>query len=111
MSIVRDVEEFRQLDLEIKRRNKELYALRKRRTECEKKIIQYLEVNEQPGLKYKDVTIINKPKKLRSSKKGDKLDRIGRFLEERGVYLKKDDYTNLLEVVKGPIKERPAISL
>ena len=109
--IVNDVEEFKQLDQEIKRRNKELHVLRKRRTACEGRIIQYLEVNEQPGLKYKDVTIVAKPKKHRSSKKDDKIDRISSFLQQRGVYLKEEDQADLLEAVKGPIKEKPSISL
>ncbi len=110
-AIVRDVEEFKQLDLEIKRRNKELYALRKRRNECERRIIQYLETNDQPGLKYKDVTLVTKPKKRRSGKNDDKLDRISYFLEQRGVYMKKDEQMNLLEAMKGPVQEKPSISM
>ena len=110
-SIVRDVEEFKQLEQEIKRRNKELYVLRKSRTECEKRILQYLEVNDQPGLKYKDITLVTKPKKHRSGKKDEKLDRISYFLEQRGVHLKKGEQMDLLDAMKGPVKEKPTISL
>jgi predicted transcriptional regulator len=93
-SIQSNVQELKEINLEIKRLQTQTKNLKKRATEIEKYIISYLNEKEQPGLKYQNTAIVleNKAQKIRKSKKDTENDTI-RILEESGV-------SNAKEVLK-----------
>lgn len=71
MSIQTDVNELNNLNIEIKRLSKSLHTLRLRKAEVEKRITDFLEAKEQPGVKYQGVAILaqDKTKRIYKSKK------------------------------------------
>jgi len=102
MEILGDVNELQSLTLEIKRLREQAKQLRQRKSDVEKKILDYLESSDQPGLKYKDVILLAENKE--TFKRGKAKDRITRgadFLEQLGINNSKEVVSNLLDVLKG----------
>lgn len=109
-AITQDVTELKELDLEIKRLSKELKALRKHKEACEARIIEYLDVNDQPGLKYQGVTIIAQDRKKRKyQKKSEKIEKGVRVLEKHGIYNSKEALDEILEAMRGSPEHKSAL--
>jgi lipopolysaccharide biosynthesis regulator YciM len=72
MSVYEDIygniEEFQEVDKEIKRLNKKLKELRLKKKESEEKICEFLKEKNQPGFKYKNIAITMTDKLYRSRK-------------------------------------------
>jgi hypothetical protein len=111
-AISNDVQQLTQLSEEIKRRQKELSKLRKTKQECEERIINYLNANNQPGIKYKGKTIIAEEKSTRKPiKKADKVSRGTEILQRNGITNTKETLDELLEAMRGSPKPKPAIRI
>lgn len=63
MSIQTDVNELNNILIEMKRLNKSIADLRKRKKEIEGRITTFLQSKDQPGVKYKGMAIIAEDKK------------------------------------------------
>lgn len=102
MEILSEVNELQSLTQEIKRLREQSKTLRQRKTDIEKKILEYLESSDQPGLKYKDIILLAENKE--TFKRGKAKDRIIRgadYLEQLGIQNSKQVVANLLEAIKG----------
>jgi len=102
MSIVEDVKQLKLLDTEIKRQQNELRKLRNQKKECEKRILDYLETTEQPGLRFRDMTIIAKDSRRRRYKKKSEKEEAGQMiLKKHGIYNSKEALEELLSAMRG----------
>jgi hypothetical protein len=102
MSIVEDVKQLKLLDIEIKRQQTELRKLRNQKKNCEKRIMDYLETTEQPGLRFQGMTIIAKESnKRRYRKKKDKEEAGEMILRRHGIYNSKEALDELLQAMRG----------
>lgn len=63
-SVIGDVNELKELNLEITRLSKELKQLRVNRTEVEDRIIDFLRRTDQPGVKYKNIAVVQQERKF-----------------------------------------------
>ncbi len=68
MSIYGDIEEFQELEKEIKRLNKQLKDLRVQKKETEGRICEFLKEREQPGFKHKNIAVTMSEKRCRARK-------------------------------------------
>jgi hypothetical protein len=81
MSITDDVSELYNLEVEIKRLAVSLKELRKQKTKCEERVLEYLDVNSLPGIKYKDsVVMVHKRKRQPKLPKKEQEEMIGDLL-------------------------------
>lgn len=102
MSIVEDVLELSNLNDEIKRRQKELRSLRKQKESCETRVLDYLDANEQPGIKFRGMTIIaEERRKRRYRKKQDKISNGEIVLQKYGISNTREALDELLESMRG----------
>lgn len=102
MSITADVLELKQLDIEIKRVSKQLSTLKTHKIACEKRILEYLEVNDQPGLKMDGTIIVAQDRRRRKyQKKSEKQARGQYILEKHGIYNSKETLDEILEALRG----------
>lgn len=102
MSIVDDVTELKRLDIEIKRQQTELRRLRNQKKDCEKRILDYLDTTEQPGLRFHDMTIIATDRKKRRYKKKSEKEEAGKIiLQKHGIYNSKEALDELLNAMRG----------
>ena len=97
ISITSDVNEYNDLDKEIKRLSNELRILKRKRDEAQTRIIEFLNSKNQPGLKYQNIGILleTKEKKKLKPKKVSKGDSI-KILHDAGVR----DAENVLKLLK-----------
>ena len=111
-SIQSYVNELKNLNIELKRVNKNAFDIRKKIKEAEKNIIEYLREKEQPGVKYQDMAIIveNKTKRANKKKKDIEEDSI-RILEDCGVYDAKNVLDKILNARKGEEIENKKIKI
>lgn len=102
MEILSEVNELQSLTQEIKRLREQSKALRQRKTDIERKILEYLETSEQPGLKYKDIILLAENKEtFKRGKTKDRLLRGAEYLDNIGIQNSKQVITRLLEAIKG----------
>ena len=96
-SIQSYVNKLRDLNIELKRLNKNSCDIRKQIKVVEKNILEYLNEKDQPGVKYKDIAIIieNKTKRTGKSKQKKEEDSL-RILEEYGI----SDCKNVLKQIQ-----------
>jgi hypothetical protein len=101
------VNEMRTICSELKRLRSETQKLNKRKTVLEKKIVEYLEVKEELGLKFNGVAILKEEKERRAyKKKSEKLERGTSLLENYGIDNPKEVLDELMNCMKGsPIQE------
>lgn len=71
MDIKGNVTELQEIDIEIKRLSQSLKQLRERKKLLEKKIIAFLDSNDQPGVKYNNVALVIEEKNKCVRKKPD----------------------------------------
>jgi hypothetical protein len=109
-SIQADVNDLNNVRKELKRLRETMRNLQNLQKEYEKRILDYLETNDQPGVRYKGVTIIADEKQKRKyQRKADKLERGERMLRELGISDGKKVLENLLENLKGTPETRPVL--
>lgn len=100
--IISCVTELKELDLEIKNIKISLSKLNKRKKELEKKVVDYLDKKDQPGLKYKDLTIISEEKdKHCRLKSKEKMEKGYCVLEKYGISNPEKVLKELMENMKG----------
>lgn len=101
-SIQTSVQEFKEINIEIKRLQKIVSDLKKRSVLLKKNIVSYLNEKEQPGVKYQNTAILleNKAKRIKKSKKDIESESI-RLLEESGISDAKGLLNKLLESRRG----------
>ncbi len=102
MSIQQDVHELRSLDVEMKRLRKHIKLLKDQKDKCEKRILEYLETNQQPGLKHENTVIMaQERKKRRYEKKTSKIIKGESILDKYGIPNTKEILEELLEAMRG----------
>jgi len=112
MSVTQDIIELRDLELEIKQLQQRMRILRAHKKKCEDRIMVYLDENNQPGVKFKEMTIIAKPKKKRKYiSKTEKSQCAQDFLEKFGVYATTREIEDLFESIKGPCEQESKIQI
>lgn len=102
MSIQTDVNELNTIMAEIKRLNKVVADLRKRKREIEGRITTFLETKEHPGVKYKGMAIIAEESKktLYKSQKDKHKDSI-ETLKKYGIHNPDEVLKEILVNMKG----------
>ncbi len=106
------IEEFENLESEIKRNNTRNKILRKRGNELKEQIKKYLQEKEQPGVKYRDVAIVLESKEQRKVKpKKDKERSAIEYLQTIGVENPEKAYQELVEVQKRSPQTKQEIKL
>lgn len=102
MSIKQYIDELSKVNSEIKQNNTRNKHLRKRITELESDIAEYLKSKDQEGLKYNGQAIIieNKEKHVAKPKKTKQTD-VKLLLQQLGVENPDDAYNKLIECQKG----------
>lgn len=107
-SIQSYISEIKNLNIELKRINKQATGIRKRIKDLEQNIINYLSKKEQPGVKFQDIAIVveNKTKREYKAKK-DKEDAAIKILENRGISDSKYVLEQILEARRGnPVEDK-----
>ena len=100
--IVGVVQEIDTIDKEIKTLRLNLSRLTNRKKILETKIINFLDQKDQPGLKYKDITIISEEKDRHFRlKKKDRLQKGKNILQKYGVPNSEKVLEELLNNLKG----------
>jgi seryl-tRNA synthetase len=100
--IANDMKEMKALINEIKKVTEHLKELRLRKREIENNILQYLEENEQPGVKYQELVVLKNEKTTFTKKKSkEKESDIIRILEENGITDGKKVYQLIGQASKG----------
>jgi len=111
-TITQDVVELRGLDLELKSMRKRMRLLSQQKNRCEARILEYLEVNEQPGLKFEGITIIAKPKQRRRyENKKNKRSRGEAVLEQMGVADSGSLLDEVMEAMRGSPVSKPSLTI
>lgn len=85
-TIQSNVNEIKEINLEIKQLQQKIKTLKKRSDELERDILQYLNEKDQPGVKYQNTAIVieNKQKNVLKKKKEANLEQL-RFIAEQGI--------------------------
>lgn len=112
MSIQSDVNELNNILAEIKRLNKSLASLRKRKTEVETRIADFLNTKDQHGVKYRGMAIIAEDtnKVLYKSKKDRKADGIA-TLQKYGIHNPDSVLDEVIKAMKGEEKSTKKIKI
>lgn len=111
-AIVRDISQLKEIDIQLKRYRKEIKQLRDAKEQCEKRILEYLDTNDQPGVKYDGITIIAENRRRRKyEKKQNKIERGMEVLTRKGISVSnsQDTLNELLEAMRGEPIEKPSI--
>lgn len=102
MTISNDVTELENINKEIKRLNEILKPLRKRKQELEESILKYMEEQDQPGLKYKDMIITSEVGVGREKKKKEeKVENLKQVLQKMGAHANDDAVDKVMNAIKG----------
>jgi hypothetical protein len=102
VKIVSDMKELKIINNEMKRCNVILKQLRERKKKIENNILNYLENNEKPGVKYEDLIAVKKDKKQRERKsQTEKKEEAIRLLENNGIRDAENFYKEFIETIKG----------
>jgi predicted transcriptional regulator len=100
--IANDMKELKAIMAEIKKITDNLKTLRNRKKELENNILNYLEANEQPGVKYQELIVLRNERTTYTRKKPkEKESEIVRILEENGISDPKKVYHMIGQASKG----------
>lgn len=112
MNIKADVQELKQLNVEIKRRAAELSKLRKRAAVVEERIAVFLDSQQLPGAKYQNTSIVLEKRERRKQKpkKISEADAI-EVLRSRGISNPQAVLDEILEARRGESTERRKIKI
>ena len=110
MTIHSDVHELQNLNLEMKRLRQSLRTLGLQRKRCEDRILEYLQVNKQPGLQMDGFVVVAKEKTVRKyQKKSERALSRRQLLDKYG--LTEDVLDEVLEGVRPPRETRPCLEI
>lgn len=102
MSIQKDTLELQSLAIEIRRLSQQLSNLKKRKAECEKRILDFLEHTRQPGVKFNGQVILATEKNKRKYKKKVEKRTCGQnVLRKYGITNTEEALEELLEMMRG----------
>jgi hypothetical protein len=102
MSVKGDVQEIGEIDLELKRLNSRARELRQLRKAATERVVEFLEAQDQPGVKYQGTAVVLDTHTRRSAKppKDREADAID-VLRNHGVENAREVLEELLEARKG----------
>lgn len=101
-AVVGDLKLLKNITTEMKRLKAQLKLLSLQKQEAEDRVKEYLEKEQQVGVKYDNIIIMSKESTQREKlKKNEKLERGINVLENAGVLQPKEVLTNVLESMKG----------
>jgi len=97
-----NLQELKDISVEIHNLNKQLKDLRARKKELEKEVVEYLETKDKPAVKFHNVVFQVVPKNQRGRKKKDEklIDGL-KVLEKYGISESKKALDEVLEAMKG----------
>lgn len=100
--IANDMKELKAIMAETKKLMDTLKEIRDRKKQLESNILQYLEENSQPGVKYQELIVLRNEKTTFSKKKPKEREQeIVKILEENGVADARGVYKAIGEAGKG----------
>ena len=100
--VVSDLKELKNVVSEIKRLNIECKLLRLKKKELEDSIMEYLQVNDQPGVKYGELVVLSRERTTRKKlNKKEKETNAIEVLEGLGVIDARTAFSNILDSMKG----------
>jgi hypothetical protein len=109
--IISSVNELKELNRQLKLMKSEMSKLNKRKKDLEKIVGDYLDKKDQPGLKYKDITIIAEDKdRYDRLKKAEKMEKGIEILEKYGIRNKEALLKELFHI-KGDAKHIKTIKI
>lgn len=111
-SVQSNLIELNNINLELKRLRKETSYLRKKAKQLEQNIVEYLEANDLPGVKYKDQIILveQKQKRTRMNKKQQNRAAV-EVLESYGISNPSAVLNELMDARKGEEVEETKIKI
>lgn len=105
MSVKSDVEELHKINIDIKRTLESLRKLRKAKRDAEKRVTEYLNEKNLPGVKYNgNVILIEKKEKKVSQPKKEKTQALMQLLQASGVQNPKDVMEKMKNIGKDMIQ-------
>ena len=112
MTITTDITELKELEVELKRLKKQQQILRQKKEDCERRILQYLDANEQPGVKMGGMVVMAENRRMRKyQKKSDKLARGEEILERIRIDNSRETLDMILEAMRGEQLDKPALRM
>jgi hypothetical protein len=101
-SIEHTIEEFKNINIEIKRHQNILKDLREQKTIAESIILNYLDTVGQLGITYKNMTVKTKQlKRCNQRKKSDKYQIAKNVLSQQGINMSTEQLDNFFMKIKG----------
>ena len=111
-SIATVISELNSLNTELKRLRIQTRTLNNRKKELEKQIIEFMEIKEQPGIKYQGMAIIPEEKEsFRTKGKKQKEVDIKNLLEDFGIENVGQAYKELVEKMRGSPKHNVKLKI
>ena len=102
--ILAEIHEYQHIDTEIKKNNKTLAGLRKKRQELETGILTFMENKHKEGIRYDGNNIINKRTKTQfRGKKSEQEEALKKLLSKHGI--NSISSNTILEVMKNSNKK------
>lgn len=100
--VVGELKELKNVIHEIKRKNVEMKLLRIKKKELEENIMEFLRLEEQPGVKFEDIVVLSKERTTcKKLKKTEKEENAIVVLENLGISNPKEALTSILDSMKG----------
>jgi|LauGreDrversion4_2_1035121.scaffolds.fasta_scaffold385538_3 hypothetical protein len=107
-----DMRELKELTTEIKRMKMTLKLLNLKKREIEDRIKEYLDRNEQPGIKYQSLVVLATEKKVRKRKTvEERANEVAQILEEKGFHDVDDTVLEIMETLKGRAQTTMALKI
>ena len=99
------------INTELSRHQKQGQELRKRKKELEKQVLDWIQQNDQPGVKYKNMAFVAEKKKThKKMKKSEKHDKLANTLKNAGVN-NHGLVSSILESMKGEEEEKSVLRI
>jgi hypothetical protein len=107
-----DMRELKELAAEVKRLKMTLKLLNLKKREIEDRIKEYLDKNDQPGIKYQSLIVLSTEKKVRKRKTvEERANEVAQILEERGIHDVDDAVLEIMETLKGRAQTTMALKI
>jgi len=107
-----DMRELKELSAEVKRLKMTLKLLNLKKREIEDRIKEYLDKNDQPGIKYQSLIVLSTEKKVRKRKTvEERANEVAQILEERGIHDVDDAVLEIMETLKGRAQTTMALKI
>lgn len=106
-SIKNDIVHLQDVELEIKRKLKELKELRDVKSDISERIQNYLVSNDLPGIKHKGITVLAESRQRRKAlKKSEKHQNAEQVLSEFGIENSKEALDRILDSMRGEPEQK-----